>query len=129
MAAMSESLRAAAALLHPEPGGEVMVCPAPAGSPERWASQPGWGAQLAECLAPGGLAYVLARPAQRAGLRRALGQDGLEVAEQRLHLPVWNGGQALVPLAAGPVRYAVTMLLPRTSPRARLAARLGAWPG
>jgi thiamine kinase-like enzyme len=80
---------------------------------------------LASAMTPDGVGYVLARPSARPRLRQLLRRYDLIVTEERLHLPIWNAGLALVPLATGPLRYALANLLPKLSLRAHLAALAG----
>ncbi len=84
---------------------------------------------LAHRLTPEGVGYLVTRPADRPQLRQLAQRHGLIVAEERLHVPIWHASVALVPLAAGSLRYALANLIPKTSRRAQWAAWVGRQPG
>jgi aminoglycoside phosphotransferase len=80
---------------------------------------------LAADLADEGVGYLLARPGDRPRLQALLRGQGLVIADERLHLPIWSASLALVPKDRLPLRYALAKLIPKLSLRPRLAALAG----
>lgn len=72
-------------------------------------------------LAPDGLVYLLAPLRLRLKLSRLLRAEGLEVRLRIVHRPHWRSTRYMVPLRAGPLRFAFSALLPaRPGARSRL---------
>jgi len=79
-------------------------------------------------VAPHGVVYVIARPRARRQLLMALQGCGFTIAESFLHVPDRGGSRFLIPIRKGPLRHALSELVPLRSRNRAIGALVSRLP-